>query len=71
MSRVIVEYMPRISPEGRRNIGDNVSHSMESHDGETFQYAIEQCIEALAGYGEDDYVLLKELEGDGVHFIEL
>jgi hypothetical protein len=71
MSRIIVEYNPPLSEVAQKIIREDVTPSMISEDESSCQYAIEMCIDSLDDdLNEDDFILLKELEGEGVHYIE-
>ena len=71
MSRIVVEYNPPLSRVAQKIIREDVTPSMISNDETSCQYAIEQCIDALdEDLNEEDFVLLTELEGEGVHYVE-
>ena len=72
MSKIVIEYDPKISYAGRQAIEYQVSPSMTSTDGTTSQYEITQCIEALQEQEMlDDMQVVVSLMNDNVNFLEL
>ena len=70
MSRIIIEYDPKISYVGQQRVIEYVMPSMTSTDGTTSQYEITQCIEALEELIDDQLVVIS-LMNDNVNFLEL
>lgn len=72
MSRIIIEYDPKISYAGQQRVMEYVVPSMTSADGSTSQYEITQCIEALQHDDMlDDMQVVISLMNDNVNFLEL
>lgn len=73
MSRIIIEYMPKLSEAARRIIRAEVTYSMISKDEDSHQYEITQCIEALEVYDDiykKDLKIINELLAQNTHYLE-
>ncbi len=72
MSRILVEYNPKLSEDSIEQIINNVTPSMTSNDETSNQYEITQVLKILEFYDieEEDINLVKELIEGGVSFIE-
>jgi len=72
MSKIVIEYDPKMSYVGKQLVIDSVVPSMTSTDGTTSQYEITQCIEALQEQEMlDDMQVVVSLMNDNVNYLEL
>lgn len=74
--RFTVEYNPSISRHAERLIKAEITPSMTSNDGESYQFPIDFCIDTLTNDNQDevftqDIKYLAELLDDDVTFIEM
>lgn len=70
MSRIIVEYDPNIGPESKEKIRNNITQEMSSNSGDTHQYLLEHVLNIKEFLVTDDVTYLKQLEKEGVSYIE-
>lgn len=71
-----VAYEPNLSNEIKEWIKDNITESMESTDGESKQYAVDQILDnteifTLAEGNENDVAILRFLREENVSYVEL
>ena len=71
MSRIIIEYNPKLTKQAEKLIRNNVTESMRSNDESSAQYDIDMVADLLEEYDEyEDLVLINKIREEGVHFIE-
>lgn len=86
MSRITIEYNPKLSVKTRRLIATNIIPCMVSNNETSAQYEISLVVEFLEGYivknfgntinatilyvEEEEIKLIKQLVEEGVHYLE-
>ena len=71
MSRIIIEYNPKLTKRAEKLIRNNVTESMRSNDESSAQYDIDMVADLLEEYDEyEDFELINKIREEGVHFIE-
>ena len=70
MSRVVVEYNPNIKQQSKKEISERVTYSMESIDGDSFQYCLDTIVNGGFLTDENDANFVEKLLDDGVHYLE-
>ena len=71
MSRIIIEYNPKLTKRAEKLIRNNVTESMRSNDESSAQYDIDMVADLLEEYDEyKDFELINKIREEGVHFIE-
>lgn len=71
MSRILIEYDPKLSAIGQKIIEENVTPSMTSNDGSSNHYAIDIVAETLKSNNLiGDLTEIDILRGEGVSYIE-
>lgn len=74
--KIIIEYMPELSERAINMIRAEVTYSMISNDETTCQYEIDQCVDVLERFNDEeiysnDLWKINELILDGVNYLEL
>lgn len=70
MSRILIEYAPSISEKSQSIIEENITPSMTSQDGETSQYCVDFILSDIINLPAKDIKLIKELQSEGVEYLE-
>ena len=73
--RIIVEYMPKLSERAINMIKAEVSYSMISNDETSCQYVIDQCVDVLERFNDEeiygnDLWKINELILEGVNYLD-
>lgn len=74
--KIIIEYMPELSERAIKLIRAEVTYSMISNDETSCQYEIDQCVDVLERFNDEeiysnDLWKINELILDGVNYLEL